>query len=467
MNIISVIHNEEELHWRQMLKCVWSLSIPAMLSQITYIVMEYIDAAMVGSLGAAASASIGLVAPVLWFVYGIGYAAVQGFSVQVAQFIGGKKLQHSRDTFRQGMICVTVFALLVSAIGVVISPYLPGWLGATPEIYLGAYDYFLVYMLGMPVVMLRILATAMLQSSGSMKSASFFNSIMCVLDIGFNALFIFPAAYVSVLGFDIWWPGLDFGIKGAALGTVAAEGITGSILLYLAVLRRKYTRQKAGMKWKFTRSCLVDALKISGPIALEQGVLTGAMIAMMLIVSPLGTVAIAANSFAITAEAFCYMPGAGIAIAATTLVGQSIGANKPDFARGFAWFSLGTGMATMGILGAVMYIIAPAVFAFLTPNVNVQELGTEVLRIQLLAEWLFAASIVGAGALRGARDTVFSSVMNLLSMWGIRMPLALYLVELYGLRGVWTAMCLEIYMRGLLFLIRIYKQKWDKRGAME
>ena len=76
MNIISVIHNEEQLHWRQMLKCVWSLSIPAMLSQMTYIVMEYIDAAMVGSLGAAASASIGLVAPVLWFVYGICSAAV-------------------------------------------------------------------------------------------------------------------------------------------------------------------------------------------------------------------------------------------------------------------------------------------------------------------------------------------------------------------------------------------------------
>ena len=144
MNIISVIHNEKELHWRQMLKCVWSLSIPAMLAQTTYIVMEYIDAAMVGSLGAAASASIGLVAPVLWFLYGIGMAAVQGFSVQVAQFIGAKKLLYSRDTFRQGLICVTAFAVLISIIGVYISPYLPGWLGATPEIYVGAYDYLKV-----------------------------------------------------------------------------------------------------------------------------------------------------------------------------------------------------------------------------------------------------------------------------------------------------------------------------------
>ena len=89
MNIINVIHNEKELHWRQILKCVWSLSIPAMLAQTTYIVMEYIDAAMVGSLGAAASASIGLVAPVLWFLYGIGMATVQGFSVRGFDVHGG------------------------------------------------------------------------------------------------------------------------------------------------------------------------------------------------------------------------------------------------------------------------------------------------------------------------------------------------------------------------------------------
>ncbi|WP_295917171.1 MATE family efflux transporter [Anaerovibrio lipolyticus] len=467
MNIINVIHNEKELHWRQMLKCVWSLSIPAMLAQTTYIVMEYIDAAMVGSLGAAASASIGLVAPVLWFLYGIGMATVQGFSVQVAQFIGAKKLFYSRDTFRQGLICVTAFAVLISVIGVYISPYLPGWLGATPEIYVGAYDYFQVYMFGMPIVMLRILSTAMLQSSGSMKSASFFNSIMCVLDIGFNALFIFSSGYVAILGIDVWWPGFGLGVKGAALGTVTAEGVTACILLYLAMLRRKYTRQKDGMKWKLTWACLRDALKISCPIALEQGVLTGAMIAMMIIVAPLGTVAIAANSFAITAESFCYMPGYGIAIAATTLVGQSIGAQKREFAKGFAWFSLGTGMFTMGTLAVIMYVLAPEVFAFLTPVKNVQDLGTEVLRIQLLAEPLFAVSIVGAGALRGVRDTLFSSVMNLASVWGVRIPIALYLVGIYGLHGAWTAMCLEICFRGLLFLVRIYKQKWENRGSME
>ena len=114
-----------------------------------------------------------------------------------------------------------------------------------------------------------------------------------------------------------------------------------------------------------------------------------------------------------------------------------------------------------------MYIVAPYVFAFLTPVVEVQQLGTEVLRIELFAEPFFAISIVGAGALRGARDTFFPSLINLASVWGIRMSLAFMLVDKYGLQGIWLAMCIELCVRGMLFLFRIYKQKWNNRGAME
>ena len=467
MNIVSLIQHEDHLEWRQMLKCVWALSIPAILAHVTYIIMEYIDAAMVGSLGAAASASIGLVAPLLWFTYGICSAMVQGFSVQVAQFIGAKKILDSRDTFRQGLIFVMALALLFSGLGIYISPELPGFLGATPEIYQGSYEYFLVFMIGIPVIMLRILATSMLQCSGSMKSVSFFNSIMCVLDILFNFMFIFPSRYISVAGVAFWVPGLGYGVMGAAIGSVAAEGVTAAILSYLAFMRSNYLRQKAGMAWHITKSCIVDAFKISTPIAMEQTILSGSHVAMMLLVAPLGTVAIAANSFAITAESLCYMPGMGISIAAVTLVGQSIGAKKTDFARGFAKFSVVVGMVTMGTLGAIMYLVAPWVFAFLTPVAEVQTLGTEVLRIALYAEPLFAVSIVGAGALRGARDTFYPSLINLASVWGLRMTLAFILVQSYGLHGIWLAMCIELYARGLLFLLRIYKQKWNNRGSME
>ena len=114
----------------------------------------------------------------------------------------------------------------------------------------------------------------------------------------------------------------------------------------------------------------------------------------------------------------------------------------------------------MTCTGILMYIAAPWIFSMLTPDEGVRTLGAEVLRIEAFAEPLFAASIVAAGALRGAGDTLVPSVMELGSMWGVRITLAILLVGPFGLHGVWVAMCTELCVRGLLFLIRMYRGKW-------
>ena len=107
-----------------------------------------------------------------------------------------------------------------------------------------------------------------------------------------------------------------------------------------------------------------------------------------------------------------------------------------------------------------MFFACPYVFRFLTPDVDVQQLGESVLRIELMAEPLFAASIVASGALRGAKDTLVPGVINLVSMWGIRLTLAMLLVNHIGLYGVWVAMATELSARGILFLIRLKREKW-------
>jgi Na+-driven multidrug efflux pump len=178
------------------------------------------------------------------------------------------------------------------------------------------------------------------------------------------------------------------------------------------------------------------------------------------IVAPLGTVAIAANSFAVTAESLCYMPGYGLGTAATTLVGQSIGAKRKDLAKSFSWITTFMGMAIMGAAGIVMYFICPWLFQFLAPVQEVQTLGIRVLRIELLAEPLFGASIVASGCLRGAGDTLIPSIMNLASMWGVRITLAALLAGTMGLTGVWIAMCVELCFRGAIFLIRLKFGHW-------
>ena len=122
----------------------------------------------------------------------------------------------------------------------------------------------------------------------------------------------------------------------------------------------------------------------------------------------------------------------------------------------------------MTCTGIAMYFLCPYVFEFLTPVPEVQRLGAEVLRIELLAEPLFAASIVATGALRGAGDTFIPGILNLVSIWGVRLTLAFVLTRTMGLKGMWIAMASELCFRGILFLIRLKRGKWlDKLTEAE
>ena len=178
--------------------------------------------------------------------------------------------------------------------------------------------------------------------------------------------------------------------------------------------------------------------------------------------APLGNIAIAANTFAITAESLCYMPGYGLGDAATTLVGQSTGARRLDICKSFAWMTIGTGVLIMAFMGLLMYIWAPELMGLLSPIEEIMTLGADCLRIEAFAEPMFAAAIISYSVCIGAGDTLKPAAINLFSMWCIRLTLAAYLAKDYGLKGVWTAMAIELTLRGILFIIRIYRGKWMK-----
>lgn len=451
---------EEGLSYRQQVWMVIRLSIPAILAEISSIVMQYIDAAMVGSLGKDATASIGLVTSTTWFVGGLCISTAMGFSVQVAQYIGAKEEAAARSVLRQSLIVAAVVVLLLSLICISISGILPRWLGGTLGVCEGASRYFLVYACALPAVQFRQLGGSMLQCSGDMKTPSILNGLMCLLDVVFNFFLIFPTKIVEIGGIEISVYGAGLGVTGAALGTALAEAVTAVLMLYMLCFRSETMRIMKKDRWTWNKSCLKKAVCISLPMAFEHGVLSGAQIVSTKIVSPLGTVSVAANSLAVTAESLCYMPGYGIAAAATTLVGQSIGAGRKEQARRFARLSVLLGAVMMTVTAVLMFVFSPAMFFMLTPDKAVRNLGVRVLRIEAFAEPMFACSIVAAGALRGAGDTLVPSIMNLMSMWGIRITMAVFLAPHIGLTGVWIAMCVELCIRGILFLIRLFREKW-------
>ena len=200
-------------------------------------------------------------------------------------------------------------------------------------------------------------------------------------------------------------------------------------------------------------------------MGLQHMLMGGAQIVSTLIVAPLGTIAIAAHSLAITVESLCYMPGYGIAEAATTLVGQGIGAGQKLLTRSFARLSVGLGISVMTVMGVLMWIFAPQLMSIMSPVEEVIALGTEVLRIEAWAEPMFAAAIVCNGVFVGAGDTLKPAIMSLLSMWGVRLTLAALLAVTYGLPGVWTAMAIELSFRGVIFLGRLFQGGWMKKLA--
>ena len=198
-------------------------------------------------------------------------------------------------------------------------------------------------------------------------------------------------------------------------------------------------------------------------MGLQHLLMGGAQIVSTIIVAPLGTVAIAANSMAITVESLCYMPGFGIAEAVTTLVGQGIGAGQRLLTRSFAYMSVGLGITVMTVMGVLMFIFAPELMAIMSPVEQIVSEGAAALRIEAFAEPMFAASIVANGVFVGAGETLRPAIMSLTSMWCVRLTLAYWLSQSHGLRGVWTAMAVELTFRGLLFLTRLWKGNWNKK----
>ena len=438
------------------LRLIVSLSIPSILAQISATVMFFIDASMVGHLGAKASAAIGLVETTGWLMGGLASAVNMGFSVQVAHAIGANDINRAQRVLRQSLVCCAIYAISIP---------LPYWLGGTEEIAHDASLYFAIFCGAGIFFQMEGLAGSMLKCSGNMKIPSILNILMCVMDVVFNYAFIYL---------------LGMGVAGAAIGTGLAMFITALLMMYfllyrsdmLGILKRgkreEVRGQKLPLSWdKFKPKADVvgNAFRIGAPMALQHLLMGSAQVVSTLIVAPLGTMAIATHSLAITVESLCYMPGFGIAEAATTLVGQSFGAGKKLLTRQFAHMSVALGMGVMTLMGLFMYVFAAELMAIMTPVKEIIALGTQCLRIEAFAEPLFAASIVCNGVFVGAGDTLKPAIMSLLSMWGVRLTLAAVLAVTYGLPGVWTAMAIELTFRGIIFLARLFHGGWMRKIA--
>lgn len=462
-SLLKLIREGQPLSTRQQLHLTFALSLPAILANASAVVMQFIDAAMVGQLGADDSASVGLMGTTSWLFEGVLSAFAAGYAVQVAHLLGAKRSSDARQVVRQAIVVCLIFSLLLAGIGLIICKPLPVWLGAEAHIQANATRYFGTFMLFVPFFMLDIVASSMLRSSGNMRVPSVLSILMCVLDVVFNYLLIFPTRQISLLGQEITMPGAGLGVVGAALGTASAGLVISLLMIYYLVFRSselRLTLDKGSFKptWKVFKK----SVRISTPMGLQHIMMCSASIVITGIVAPLGSIALAANSFGITAESLCYMSGYGIADAATTLIGQSLGAKRKRLTRSFAWITVLSGMTIMGVMAVFMYVFATQLMGFMSPVPEVAELGARCLRVEAWSEPLFAAAIICYGVFVGAGYTLVPCGINLVSMWIVRLGLSAIMVTTMGLYGVWMAMAIELCFRGTVYLLWLSSKRWMK-----
>ena len=278
----------EKPNTRELAKLVATLSVPTIMAEVCNTAMEYIDTAMVGSLGAQASAAIGLVASSTWLIGGICMGLSVGFTVQIAQFIGAGRNAEARNVLRQSLVVLALFSLVLGGAGVALSGHLPYWLGGEPDVAADAASYFLIFSLALPAALLMRLCVGALQCAGDTRTPSALSMLMCVLDVVFNFFLIFPNRRISLFGLQLCIPGADLGVTGAALGTAAAEVVTCALLLWATCVRSeklalfgphthaRLTEAGAGDStakhvpetWRLGSRCLKTAGKIAFPICL-------------------------------------------------------------------------------------------------------------------------------------------------------------------------------------------------------
>ena len=460
-NLMQRLRTAQTFSRKEAILLVSLLSFPAIIAQLASVLMNYIDMAMLGHLGSEEAAAVGLVSTTIWMFWGIGSAGITGYHVLVGQKIGARDPEAVRSLMRQSLVVTFLWGSALALIGIAIADCLPFWLGAHGKVASLSSDYFQIVIASWPLVLVNFLEIGMLRVSGNMKTPTFLGIAMCILDIFLNALFIFPTRTVEISGHVLSLPGLDMGVPGAALATVLSTTFVLIASLWFTCARSPYL-SFLGSSGSFVpkRSDFSRSLRIGIPVSAQRIMMSGAQIVSTMIVAPLGTVSLVAHSFAITAESVCYMPGYGIREAATTLTAQSIGSGQPRKAKQLGSIAIAVGMIVMTVMGVLLFLTAEHIIETMTPDQDIIQLGALILRIEAFAEPMFAASIVAYGCFLGAADTLIPSVMNLASMWIVRLPLAFWLAQSMGLVGVWIAMCLELFFRGTIFLLRFKRESW-------
>lgn len=443
-------------------KIVVLLAWPAIVEQLLQTMVQYVNTAMLGSLGAKATAAVAVNTSLIMLINGLMNAGAIGFAVQVARHIGAGEPEQAKRNVRQAMVFILAFGVFATVLMESVSGALPGMMGAEQAIIPDAVSY-MRYMASVFTFNAAIIVCSnIIRCAGDTKTPMFFNLLTNILNIIGNFLLIFPTREITVLGraFTMW--GADMGVSGTGLSTALSTIVSGSLMVASVFIRRSPIQISLRGDYRPDRQIIKSMLSIGLPNAFERVTLSLGQIALTVLVASVGTTALAAHQLGVTAESIAYLPAFGFALSATTLTAQALGAGQKELAYKYGRLCTLYSVAFMTAAGVLMFIFPRQLIGIFTPDAAVIDVGARVLRIEALAEPFFAMSIVLFGTFRGAGDTRFPFYITVVGMWVVRMSIAYTLVHYFhmGLTGAWIGMALDLTVRGILCAIRFKKRRW-------
>lgn len=421
-----------------------TLAIPTILEEMLTTVMQYVDTAMVGHLGADATAAVSVTTTVSWLVGSIASALSVGVIAMVAQGVGSEDKQKVQKTSAQAFLLVLLLGVLATAVVLGISPYVPGWMGAQENIRSTASRYFFIINVPLIFRMANSVLAAAIRATKDTKTPMLIHLFSNILNVVFNILFIYV---------------LELGVEGAAISTAISYTISG-ILIFIVYRKKELLRWHiAGLRPN--GKILKRMAEISVPVLCTSVTSCLGYVVFASLVTGMGNLVFAAHSIAVTAETIFYIPGYGLRTATQTLIGISLGERDHAKFLRVCRYSIILTIGMMVVSGVVLFGIAEPFMRVFTSSQEVAALGAKMLRLVAFSEPFFGLMIVMEGIFYGLGKTKYVFVVETASMWCVRILFTFLMVRVFhgDLRSVWYCMIADNVVKSVVLTIPMLKEK--------
>ena len=446
---------------KHMVITILALAWPTMFEQLMQTAVQYVDTAMVGSLGTYATAAVGATTTVNWLINSSISALSIGFLSFIAQRLGAQDSKGAKRASAQAVLAVAVCGVFFTVLTLSLSGLIPVWMQVDPAIReLSAQYFFILYLPMLPRTATIIFGTV-LRSAGDSKTPMKIGIVVNLLNVVLNFIMIYPARVISLWGSGVYIPGMGMGVLGAAAASAIAFAVGG--ICITVVLWKHPVISPRGERFAADLEVLKPCLKIALPNMLQRFATSFGYVAFAAMINSLGEVATAAHTIANTVESAFYIPGYGMQTAAATLAGNAYGAGDKKRMKDMIAMFIPIEVGLMILSGGLLFAFAPGLVGLFSDNDQVILLGVTVLRMVAVSEPFYGFSIIMEGMLQGVGNTRAPFVYNILGMWGVRIVGTYICTQLlgFGLVSAWACMIAHNLLLFVLFLFTHLRNRWN------